>query len=609
MRTRRRSIALGGIFGALTLVPALAPVASAGQPPSLSGGILGQVKNPAGVTQMGATVLLYNRYDQLVRQVLTNAEGKFVFDRLTPDLYSIRVTLASFVPAMRRNIAVAAGSENLLQINMATLLSSVDLVSSGPARGALMSDEWKWVLRSSQATRPVLRLLPSPPPVSTTASNTSNPIFSGTTGVVRLSAGDGDSFTSGAGQDLGTAFAVATSIYGTARVQFSGNVGYIGNSTIPAAGFRTSYSHTSRDGQSSPQVIITIRQLYLPNQQTLLGGDSSPALRTASLALHDRVDVTDHLRVEYGASLDSVNFMLARMNYMSPFARGSYDLGKYGSVRAGYSDGADPTQFLDRSTTSSEIASTDSLNQDLVALALLPHLSLLDGRARMQRTHNAEAAYQRVDGSRTLAAGVYSESVTNASFMLSAPAGFLPMGDLLPDFGSNSSIFDVGNYHRMGYTVSAKQGLGDHMDAWIAVGRAGGLAASPESEAPPNGASAADQMRSSIHQVQRFWATAAFSVIVPGAGTRVMTTYGLADARAMMPDHIFLTQDVTESTGWNVRVRQPLPFPSHGGRLEATAEMRNLLAQGYLPLAAADGRRALLTNSPKSVRGGLAFIF
>src|SRR5579864_3681781 len=218
MRTTKRSIALGGMFGALALVPSLAPTLWAGQPPSLAGGILGQVKNPAGITQMGATVLLYNRYDHLIRQALTNAEGKFVFDQLTPDLYSIRVTLASFVPAIRRNIAVAAGSENLLQINLATLLSSIDLVSSGPARGALMSDEWKWVLRSSQATRPVLRLLPSPPPVSTTASNTSNPIFSGTTGVVRLSAGDGDSFTSGAGQDLGTAFAVATSIYGTARV-------------------------------------------------------------------------------------------------------------------------------------------------------------------------------------------------------------------------------------------------------------------------------------------------------------------------------------------------------------------------------------------------------
>jgi hypothetical protein len=164
MRARTRSITFGGM--AVGLLLGLCSL-QAGTPPALSGGILGQVKSGTGIVQMGATVLLYNRYDQLVRQILSNEEGKFVFDQLSPDLYSIRVTLASFVPAMRRNIAVAAGSENLLQINLATLLSSIDLVSSGPARGALMSDDWKWVLRSSQATRPILRLLP----VSTTASN------------------------------------------------------------------------------------------------------------------------------------------------------------------------------------------------------------------------------------------------------------------------------------------------------------------------------------------------------------------------------------------------------------------------------------------------------
>jgi len=144
------------------------------------------VKNAAGVAQMGATVCLYNRYDQLVRQALTTEQGKFVFDSLSPDLYSIRVTLASFVPAIRRNIAVAAGSENLLQINLANLLSSVDLVSSSPSRGTLMSDDWKWVLRTSQATRPVLRFLPTP------ATSQSHPgsIFSETTGMLKVSAGD-----------------------------------------------------------------------------------------------------------------------------------------------------------------------------------------------------------------------------------------------------------------------------------------------------------------------------------------------------------------------------------------------------------------------------------
>src|SRR5579885_1742766 len=139
----------------------LTPVARAGSIPVPAGEILGQVRNSGNIVQMGATVLLYDRYDQLIRRNLTSEEGKFVFDQLNPDTYSLRVSLASFVPAIRRNIAVASGSENLLQINLSSVFSTVDLVSSGPSRGTLMSDDWKWVLRSSQATRPVLRLLRS----------------------------------------------------------------------------------------------------------------------------------------------------------------------------------------------------------------------------------------------------------------------------------------------------------------------------------------------------------------------------------------------------------------------------------------------------------------
>jgi hypothetical protein len=44
------------------------------------------------------------------------------------------------------------------------------------------------------------------------------------------------------------------------------------------------------------------------------------------------------------------------------------------------------------------------------------------------------------------------------------------------------------------------------------------------------------------------------------------------------------------------------------GRLEASAELRNILAQGYVPLNLS-GRKAYLVHAPRSVRGGLSFIF
>ena len=76
-----------------------------------------------------------------------------------------------------------------------------------------------------------------------------------------------------------------------------------------------------------------------------------------------------------------------------------------------------------------------------------------------------------------------------------------------------------------------------------------------------------------------------------------------------MPAHMSLTGDTYQDEGWNIGIRQPLPrFSGMRGRLEATAELRNALAQGYLPLHAG-GRTAVLTNTPRALRGGLNFLF
>ena len=73
-----------------------------------------------------------------------------------------------------------------------------------------MSDDWKWVLRSSQSTRPVLRYVDIGPSIKVGKKTAS--VFSETRGIVRVSAGDATSFAGPSAQpDLGTAFAIATS--------------------------------------------------------------------------------------------------------------------------------------------------------------------------------------------------------------------------------------------------------------------------------------------------------------------------------------------------------------------------------------------------------------
>src|SRR5260370_27496821 len=88
----------------------------AASPTQLSGSIAGFVRDSTFVPQMGASVQLYNRYEKLIHQTITNERGIFGFDALTPDVYSVRVTLASFLPPIKRRIPVHPRIQRLLYL-------------------------------------------------------------------------------------------------------------------------------------------------------------------------------------------------------------------------------------------------------------------------------------------------------------------------------------------------------------------------------------------------------------------------------------------------------------------------------------------------------------
>ena len=60
----------------------------------------------------------------------------------------------------------------------------------------------------------------------------------------------------------------------------------------------------------------------------------------------------------------------------------------------------------------------------------------------------------------------------------------------------------------------------------------------------------------------------------------------------------------------SVFIRQPLPATSLiPAKMDALLDLRNLLAQGYLPVMGPDGRLVYLVQSARSLRGGVAFTF
>lgn len=595
-----------------TLAVLCAPAGFAATTAPLSGSIAGFVRDTAGIPQMGATVVLYNRYDKLIQRTISNERGIFGFDSLSPDLYSVRVSLASFVPAMKQKIAVQPGMQSLLYVDLASILSSIELVYAAPGQGALMSDDWKWTLKAATGTRPILRALPG-----TSDTSTSDPdkrespvgsVFSDTRGIFRVSAGDPGSLGGTTSEaDLGTAFALATSVFGRNQLQVSGNVGYSYGSTMPAAGFRTSYS---RDG-FGPEIAVTVQQVYLPGRGDpgMLPGqiETAPPLRSMSVSIHDSVALTDALRLDYGASLDSVTF-LSHLNYMSKFARFNYSLGNKGMVRFAYSSGAPPVQLLagmapdqDQETRGDATA----LAGDLAALSQLPRLSLLDGRTTVERSQDLELGYEKQIHSTTIDLTGYHELVTNAAMTIAAPESLFPVGDVLPDISSRSSVLNAGTFQTFGYAASVTQKLGDKVELSTSAGRGGALELTQRNLDIPT----ADDLRSKIRTTQRFWASARASATLPITGTRITTSYEWTDYSALMPEHFYMTQRAYPEPGLNIYVRQPIPgILGMPGRLEATAELQNALAQGYLPILS-NGQQILLIQSPRALRGGLSFIF
>ncbi len=575
----------------------LAPAAAdAAEPVKLSGSIAGVVNDSRGVPQMGATVTVYNRQDRQVGKILSDQNGQFRLPDLFPSLYSLRVTLASFVPAIRKNISVEAGRLSLLHVSLNTLFSSIQLDYPNMENGSLISDDWKWVLRSASDARPVMRFREErvgagqDPPVT---------VFADTRGILRFSAGDGQMVANASSEaDLGTAFALETSLYGNSLLQLSGNFGYGSQTGVPATAFRTSYSRELAGDK--PVVSVTMRQLYLPERlgPVLAGTDAGiPILRSLSASVDNRTQVTDNVSVQYGSQVDMVSF-LDHLTYLSPYARLSWAADDATDVEVAYSSGNARPDMVDAG------ADDAGLREDLNSLGMFPRLSLADGHTRLQRGEEYEVAVAHKMGSRALRLSAYREMLSDAAIAIVTPAGFFMSGNIVPDLFSNSSVFNAGNFDMTGLDAAFTQNLGEHVSVTVSYGNEGALTAwheELESNSP-------DELRSMIHAGRRQAITGRLTATVPRTGTHLIATYQIAigDARWVMADNPYSMQPLRSLPGLNFCVRQPIP--GLGKRVEATAELRNVLAQGYLGINTAGGR-LLLVDNPRSVRGGLAFIF
>lgn len=584
----------------LALLCSLAPAQA--QVSLLSGSIQGWVKDDRGVPQMGAAVAAMTADGATIKRVFTDHRGSFVLANLFPGDYTLKVTLNRFLPVTEEGVHVEAGRNVVLDVGLRGLFSSMQLAYPGRGQVRDMTDDWKWVLRATHSTRPVLRIAPNEEVAETRrVMRKLSGAFSETQGLAKVSGGGGVLPSGLANEsDLGTSFALATSVFGENDVLVSGNFGYnnsAGNS--PTSAFRGSYEREL--GFASPELSVTVRQLQASDAAGRAFFDpqrsgSAPSLETLSLGFGDRVQVGDKTELEYGFLYESVRF-LKRLDYVSPYGKIIHKVTPRRAFELKYASGAPrPDQGA---------VAEDRLRQSVSALGMFPRVSLLDGQTRVQRTEHVEAAYREELGKGLFEAALYQDTINDAAVSALAPPGTLNRANFLPDLFSKASTLNGGRHVIRGYRVSYARKVAERIEAALGYGNTGALTYTGN---PAPGVESFG-LRDSLGVERAHMLSASVSTELPGTDTEVVSSYQWLNQRSAIAADLYNDFAARSDPGLNLFVRQPLPFGAGPGRFEVTADMRNLSKAGYIPIQTADGRTIYLIQSPRSYRGSLNFVF
>lgn len=587
------AILMLGVSGALQARPPAAK-SSSGFAQSSFGSLSGKVTDARGTPQMGALVMILGANGQVLHRVYTNQVGAFVQDKLAPGVYQLKVTLTSFLPAIKEHVTVEGGSKAFLSINLSSLTDTLaGLVGTGRPRPPSDND-WKWVVRSAGALRPVLRLLPaaSAPPASAASDG---PHYSDYRGHVEFGGGGGGA-SSGFGGDatMSTGFSMAQTLFADTTLLLGGNVGY--DHATPASAFRGILHRDHGDGESS-EMSVTVRQIQLPGAYFARGLSRSDNFLSTSSDLEEHTRAADWLRLVYGVSYDSVLF-LGQINTVNPHGKIIAQVSPTATLQASYSQGPERQRR----------EGNDPLRDVASQLTAFPQVSLRNGRAAVERDQHAEIAYRQKIASQSLVEAVsYVDHIGNFSIGVAGQDGFSGItGDLLPDVFSNMASINGGTRTITGGRLSWEQGLGEHVRATASYSVAGLPVPATRSLSSEN----VNEIRDTLRNEMRQSAAVKLGWDVPGAKTRFVASYKWINGPAILPRDLYSDSLGQIDSNFNILIRQPIPqFAPFMGKVEALADFRNLLSQGYIPMTTADGKTIVLVQNVRTFRGGLSFNF
>jgi hypothetical protein len=549
---------------------------------AIPGAISGYVRDASGAPQMGAAVEVLGSAAQALK-VFTDDRGFYSLASLLPGTYSIKVSAPAFLPALREKIGVRAGAKRMVNVTLTTLFEAIQLV---PLRSPVDDDDWKWTLRSV-ANRPILRVLEDGTTV--VAQSGESAADHGLKGSVTFLAGSpGQGF--GSPSDRTAGFAVERSLLTSGTLRLKGNLGYEPDGQgIPTAVLRTTYTN-SFNGVFEPSLAITALRLNSPDLNTMPGA----TLQALSVTSSDRIVLGDMLEMKFGSELQTIQFM-GRVNALKPFGSVDLHITPNTVVEYQYATSIPNMGLEDRFGEDG----FDSASSDLSETA--PRMSITGFSPAVERDHHQEVSISQRIGKNNLQVAFYADSLADP-VLTGVGEMTAESGEVLPDVYSGTFSYQGNNYATRGMRVVLQRKLLSDLTATLEYAYGGVLDLSrPDVQL--------QDAREWIRGEQRQAVAAKFSGTVPKANTRWIASYRYTGGRTLTPVDLFDTSAGQSDPYLNLCIRQPIPASLLARHMEILIDLRNLLAQGYVPVMGRDGRTLYLVQSARSMRGGVAFSF
>lgn len=517
---------------------------------------------------MGAVVEILGAADSSLT-VFTDDAGHFSASGLVPGIYTVKVSAPSFLPALRERLGLDPGATVNLNFTLSTLLGFMQL---GPVRTVPDDDDWKWTLRSV-ANRPILRALDDP----ATAEKQGHD-FNGKLSFLAGSTNSGY----GMGSDMSTSFTVERSLFSDGHIAFSGNVGYSDGNTQPGAVLRAKYSHKLPNG-SEPTFALKVTRFAPLTDPNL----RNAALQAGAFAASDNLALGDVVELKFGSEVETIQF-LGHLSAFRPYASVDAHLSPNTVLEYAYS-----TSRPDLRTEKGFDSAPEDMSESN------PRVSMIGFAPQVESAHHQELSLSQRFGKNNLQVALFSDRLANPALTgvgdVTAAGGFL-----LPDISSGTFTYTGQTLNTGGLRVVLQRKLASDLTATVDYAF-GGVLNLVTPDVP------IQQAQQSISTVRRHAVTGKLSGTTPGTHTHWIASYRWINGSALTPVDMFNASAGQSDPFLNIFIRQPIP--AMGGHIEALIDIRNLLAQGYIPVIGQDGQTIYLVDSARSIRGGLAFTF